>query len=378
MPDPAQPAVRSIILGNDALLAARPAAPLQLLNACARAGFDFVAPVSWGEELLAMRAADWVRRHAPVNMIVAHCPYVAESLRAVAPTEAVCLTAVAPPVATARYLRSVFAPRPLHIVYAGACPGAAGPDIDEVLFPEVLLARFADARIVLAEEPAELDSRLPPERARHASLPGGAPAPGWLAATTGAVALEVAPVTLSAAPRAAAAEAVVLDLHAACGCVCAAGRPLVARLEPPRAALPVVLESVGIDLEDGPPLGNDGSGLGRWKVAGTERESPVETPASAAESRPPAPGVAYAPRGLGGPGEESSSRRGLERLTGVVEPWLEPPSAPRDAFRRAPPGGEGDRPAIRPASQRGNGAERSDIDGTAGATPRDTTAGKQP
>jgi hypothetical protein len=43
------------ILGTDALLAARPVDAIQLTRACLTAGFDFVAPVTWGEELIASR-----------------------------------------------------------------------------------------------------------------------------------------------------------------------------------------------------------------------------------------------------------------------------------------------------------------------------------
>jgi hypothetical protein len=374
MPDPEQRVVRAVILGNDALLAARPAAPLQLLNACARAGFDFVAPVSWGEELLAMRAGKWVGQHSPVSAIVAHCPYVAEALRATTPTDAVCLTGVAPPVAAARYLRAVFAPRPLHIVYSGACPGASGPDIDEVLLPDVLLARFADARIVVSEQPAELDSRLPPERARHASLPGGAPAPAWLGAVIGATALEVAPVTLAAAPRAAAADAVVLDLHAACRCACAEDRPDVARLEPPRAPKPVVVEAVAVDLEDGPDLGG-------WRVAGPVRDGSATAVAGEALGTPLSrPAVAFAPRGLGGPREESSGPAALGSLTAVLEPWLEPPAPLRGGLARSGAAGQaGRQPGPRDSAvQQDNGAERSDIGGAPGTPPRSAGAEARP
>ena len=46
------------ILGTDAVLAFRPVEPLQLTRACHAVGFDFVAPVSWGEELIAFHLGD--------------------------------------------------------------------------------------------------------------------------------------------------------------------------------------------------------------------------------------------------------------------------------------------------------------------------------
>lgn len=350
--------VRAVILGSDTLLAARPAAPMQLLHACLRYEFDFAAPVSWGEELLAWRAGEWLRRHPDPALIMAHCPFVAEALRTIASTGATCLAGVAPPVATARYIRQLLAPQTVHVVYAGACPGAAGPEIDEVLLPELLLAHLADARIVPTEEPHELDSRLPPERARYASLPGGVPDPDWLWQATGVAEVEVAPLTLAVAPLLAGAERVLLDMNVACGCACANDRFAISRLEPPRAAAPVVGAPAAVDLRDGAPLGVPEAGRMPWKVVEPELEA-VPAPVPAADVRADPPASVGGPL-LGHRREPDAARVTPERLTTVVEPWIEPPPAgspsPRPRATPAP-----DRPGANPdpsreAAARANGA----------------------
>ena len=48
----------AVIFGNDAVVAARPASPGQLANACRAAGFDMVVPPSWGDELVAVALLD--------------------------------------------------------------------------------------------------------------------------------------------------------------------------------------------------------------------------------------------------------------------------------------------------------------------------------
>jgi hypothetical protein len=134
----------------------------------------------------------------------------------------------------------VLAAPQIHLTFVGRCPGASVPEIDETLLPEVLLARLLDRGLVPEDQPYHYDGRLPPERARHASLPGGVPEPRWLAATAGATLREAAPATLSVVAANDAEQPAVIDLGVACGCVCARDRFSVARLEPARAEVPVV------------------------------------------------------------------------------------------------------------------------------------------
>lgn len=228
------------ILGADALLAARPVDPVQLTRACLIAGFDMVAPVTWGEELLATEVA---RRLPSTNggcsVVSSTCPLVNAQLAA-APFEAPVIRTVSPPVATARYLRKSFHPRPVHVTYVGGCPGASHEEIDVHCLPETLFSRLVESGIDVSRQPSHLDGQLPMERARYASVPGGVPESNWLIAHTGRRVVDAAPITIDVVTQVHHDEALLIDLGPACRCVCARDRTAVARLEPPRSPKPVV------------------------------------------------------------------------------------------------------------------------------------------
>jgi hypothetical protein len=239
--EPARP-IYIAILGTDALLASRPADPVQVARACQTAGFDFVAPVSWGEELIAAHLADRLASaDGNGSVIAAICPLARDQLSAT-PVETPVLSTVSPPVAAARYLRAAFQPRTTHITYVGACAGAEHPDIDVHCLPETLYSRFAESGIDPARQPRHLDGQLPAERARYASRPGGIPDCNWLMAHAGRRVVEAAPITADVVTQLYQDESVVIDLAAACRCVCARDRIAAARLEPPRSMAPVLGE----------------------------------------------------------------------------------------------------------------------------------------
>jgi hypothetical protein len=237
------------ILGTDAVLAARPVDWVQLTLACQRAGFDFVAPVSWGEELIASHVGDRLAEPSRTTTVSSSCPFVDEALRESPPATSI-LKTVSPPVACARYLRAAFSARPVHVTYVGACPGAVHPEVDEQCLPEVLFARLAESGINPSVLPHHLDAQLPVERARYASMPGGAPSPDWLMARANVRLVESAPITVDAVARTFEGETVLMDLATACRCVCARDRWGAARDEPPRAASPIV--KAGVPVTDEP------------------------------------------------------------------------------------------------------------------------------
>ncbi len=239
----------AVIIGTDALLAARPATAIQLARACMRAGYDFVAPVSWGEELLATHVIDEVRRTSVPASVIVNCPFVAEALRAESAALPTCWRSVSPPVATARYLRSAFSPRNLHITYAGRCPGATAPDIDACVLPDVFLGHLLEAGLAPENQPRYFEEVVPPDRARYSSLPGGVPEAAALQLHGGARLREAAPATVgTVALTFESPEPVVIDLESACGCICARDRFAAAQMEPPRASAPVVSAEVVVDL----------------------------------------------------------------------------------------------------------------------------------
>src|SRR5689334_18226189 len=100
-PHSGPPRVTSVvILGNDAVLAARPATAVQLAHACRRAGFDAAVPASWGDELVAAESARQLRERGDGAAILCACPHVEARLLAPGPDLAPLLVpVVAPPVA---------------------------------------------------------------------------------------------------------------------------------------------------------------------------------------------------------------------------------------------------------------------------------------
>ena len=325
MPSITPQGLRAIVLGNDAVLAARPATPTQVARACLEVGYDFVAPVSWGEELLAMRVVDAARQGGMEPAVVAHCPFVVEALREEAPAATDCWTGVAPPVATARYLRAAFADREVHVTYAGRCPGASAPDVDECVFPEVLLGRLVDAGVVPDQQPDWFDASIPPDRSRYASQPGGVPVASLLATETGAELREAAPVTLGAVShRGPDGDRRIIDLEVATGCVCARERHQSGTVEPPRAGRPVVRTDLEVELSLVP------------LPKGPADLPPPETP----EWFP----VSHESIALGGgwwsdgpaPADSSPTPRGERRFTDTVEPWSSRPSLPLVVPSRPP------------------------------------------
>ena len=237
------------IIGTDTLLAARPVDWVQLTHACRRAGFDFVAPVSWGEELIASHVGERMAVAPRSTMVASSCPFVDEAVRESPPATPV-LKTVSPPVACARYLRAAFSARPVHVTYIGACPGAVDAEVDEQFLPEVLFAKLAEAGIDPASLPHHLDAQLPVERARYASLPGGAPNPDWLMVRAGVRLVESAPIAVDAVTKTFDGDAILMDLALSCRCVCARDRWGAAQVEPTRATLPVI--KAGVPVTDEP------------------------------------------------------------------------------------------------------------------------------
>ena len=229
-----------VILGTDAVVAARPVDPVQLTRACQLAGFDFVVPVSWGEELIATHLAGRIAAsNGAGSMVAAVCPLATEHLAGAA-IETPIVSTVSPPLATARYLRAAFQPRQVHVTYVGACPGASHPEIDVHCLPEALFTRLTESGIDVSRQPRHLDGHIPADRARYASAPGGLPDSNWLLAHTGHRVVEAAAITADVVAQLYRDESVLIDLATACRCVCAGNRIMVTRLEPPRSPTPVV------------------------------------------------------------------------------------------------------------------------------------------
>src|SRR4029079_3066038 len=92
--------------GNDAVLDAPHATPVQIAHACLRRGFTVAVPASWGEELIASEVVSRLASSERGTARICVGPFVRSRLLAPGPDLAPFLVSlVAPPVATARYLR---------------------------------------------------------------------------------------------------------------------------------------------------------------------------------------------------------------------------------------------------------------------------------
>ena len=254
------PPLSIAILGNDAILAASPALPVQLMHAALAAGFDAVVPASLGDELVAgeiLRLAQ-LRGRRPV--VQCACPYALSQLCKREANLADVTIAVAPAaVALARALR-LEQPEPQHISYIGACPGAQDPAIDLQIMPEAFMRGLDQKGIVTLMQPDVFTDRLPPDRRRFLSLPGGAPRPQLVESL-----LRRNVVTLGGRmnPLLAVADALfdggvtMIDPAGAYRCACAGsdgersaaeGRMAIERLEPARAGSQIFEAPPWLDL----------------------------------------------------------------------------------------------------------------------------------
>jgi hypothetical protein len=289
-----------LILGTDAVLAAAPATPIQLAHACLAAGYAAAIPASWGDELIAAHVMREVRA-ADSPRLQCSCPHVEKRLLAngasIAPLT---ITTVAPPVATALYLRAKFAPREIRVAFAGACPSGAHASIDVWLMPAALSALLTSKSIDPRTQPTEFDSVIPPDRRRFYSEPGGMPSRRRLLEGNdriNLVELGGGDLIVEVAQQLLRAGRSLVDVAASHGCTCsgAAGlagleyaRARVQEREPPPAMGPV--------LDDDVPL----------PIGIANRPKPPEPPATATPAAALEPVMAAAPRRRSPPGMHSA------------------------------------------------------------------------
>jgi len=251
-----------VVLGTDALLAASPATPVQLAHACLRAGFANVVPASWGDELLAAAVLRRLPSFESSPVIQCSCPIVAHRLLTVGgDLRPVMLGLVPPPVAVARYVRTLSQPTRTRITYVGGCPGAIDESIDIRMTPDALIAMLAERDIRLEDQPRIFESVIPPDRRRFRSQPGGVPAADVLWVESGSrtlIEIDGEDFAAEIAQHLLSGKNVLLDTSARLGCVCSGAAPgsssqqarqRITALEPPRSTIPVVDEQAPIELD---------------------------------------------------------------------------------------------------------------------------------
>jgi hypothetical protein len=242
------PPVPIIILGTDALLAAAPATPVQLAHACLRGGFANVIPSSWGDELVAAAVLRSLPEFHGVPAIQCSCPLVAHRLLTVGPDlRPALIPLMPPPVAIARYLRTIAGSSSVRITYVGACPGAIDASIDIRMTPAALIELLAERDIMLDEQPRVFDSVLPYDRRRFLSQPGGIPSADALrrdSASRSLVEIDGTDLVGEIAQHLLGRKSVLIDAAPALGCVCSGAveglpardaRHRAVALEPPQS-----------------------------------------------------------------------------------------------------------------------------------------------
>lgn len=251
-----------VVLGTDALLAAAPYTAVQLAHACLQAGYVSVVPASWGDELVAAAVLRRLPKFGHGPAIQCSCPIVAHRLLTTGgDLRPVMLPLVSPPVALARYLRTISHPTRIRITYVGNCPGAVDESIDIRMSPETLIGMLAERHIVLDDQPRVFESIIPPDRRRFFSQPGGVPSAERLWSDLGSRALvevESDDFVSEIAQHLLAGEQVLMDIAPRLGCVCSGAVPgtaprdaraSVVALEPPRSSAVVVEEQTPLDLD---------------------------------------------------------------------------------------------------------------------------------
>jgi hypothetical protein len=255
-----------VVLGADALLAALPATPVQLAHACLKAGYANVIPASWGDELIAASILRRLHQFGSGPAIQCSCPFVAHRLLSVGGDLRPAMLAVAPPpVAIARYVRTLSHPVKTRITYVGSCPGANDDAIDIRMRPDALLAMLAERNISLDDQPRVFESIIPPDRRRHRSLPGGVPSADLLWTEDGSrtlVEIDGEDFVAEVAQHLLSGKNVLIDVAPRLGCACSGALPgvlpkearqTITSLEPPRSSTPVVEEQAPIDLDQPVP-----------------------------------------------------------------------------------------------------------------------------
>ncbi len=265
------------LLGADAFLAGRPATPVQLAHACLKAGYNAAVPASWGDELIAERCIERLASRTLGPAVFCACSYVRDRLLAPGPDLApFMLSFVAPPVAAARYLRQIYAGRPIDITYVGVCPSADDESIDRQVAPKAFFAELRAKGIVLAQQPTVFNSTFAPDRRRCLSQPGGLPTPSLLERQTiprDLVEIEGFEYAADLAQHLILNEPVLIDLATRSGCACsgaaigvtpAEARNGVVAFEPPRSAQPIVEPDVlvAVDLPITVPVTDDRAPIG--------------------------------------------------------------------------------------------------------------------
>jgi len=148
----------------------------QLVNACYRAGFRAVHHGVLGDELIAGEYLKLLSDRSWGTLIRSTCSILVEKVRHDYPELVPYLAPVADPLyAEATYLRELYGDQ-VQLVYAGVCLGETDGVVNAAITFEDL-ERLLEEQGIAVEEEAQYYRRIPGERRRHLSTPGGLPLP---------------------------------------------------------------------------------------------------------------------------------------------------------------------------------------------------------
>ncbi|HSA55373.1 MAG TPA: hypothetical protein VLE53_06690 [Gemmatimonadaceae bacterium] len=344
-----------VVIGNDTLVEALPALPLQLAHACLAAGYDQVLPLSWGDELVAEAALRALEERRGEAAVFCACPLVRQRLLGTGSELAPMLILVpAPPAALARYVRALYGNRLGKLTYVGSCPAARSAEYDVTYSPRNFLGQLEERGIDVLAQPPVFDAILPPDRRRFASLPGGCPTPEalWLRGGQRALApLSHDDLPVQLAQHLLEREPVLMDLAPSMGCACSgvthatsprSARIVVASIEPPRSPTPVIDGDIPGSAQ--PPDGGAGPqtppGSPPPEFSGDAAPTDQSIDDAAGRSGPAAPGE---------PPEAPPDDAGRQLSSGTRPPMAVTPARALGAV--APPAAPV-RPGVRPAGKR--------------------------
>jgi hypothetical protein len=151
------------------------------------------------------------------------------------------------------------------ISFVGRCPGARPPEYDATYAPEELFGILTARGIKVDEQPDVFFDRIPADRQRYVSLPGGCPTPEALwqrCNETSLKELDGSDFAIELAQHLLSTERILVDAAIAVGCSCSgvthsitgyAARVAVTSLEPPRSSTPILGVETVPDLSSALP-----------------------------------------------------------------------------------------------------------------------------
>jgi hypothetical protein len=331
----------AVILGNDAVVAARPCSAWQLAHACRAAGFDIVVAPTVGDELVAAAYLELLAPRRERAVVACHCPRARGRLaHAHTDTRIPAIRVVAPPIAAARALRLTHGAS-LLVTYVGDCPAADDRSINARFSPAGFLASLERQGIAMTAQPDAMPAAEAAPWQRYRSVPGGLPALRWLArAPVNRVLRDVEATAIQAVEWESSRANVLLDVSEAAACACGSARERIEEGEPLRASAASVVAPPGLEMRDDRLPPND-AGATNARVRPERTPSVPAIPSVMQQTKSvTALGGATTSPDPGGTKPQSKLTTAASAAAGHAAPIGEPTFKPRRQHATRPPAAE--------------------------------------